>query len=265
MQQHPPHHPQRHPQHPPRYPQQQQPYPPGPGQPQQPQDQQPYQEFRRKNTIAPVTIVLGALCLVLFIGIMVIFGKMVGLGDDLEKINAENNQLKHDNKALSDRNKFLEETSTAGKSSAGGPAKASYADGAIPASTDQEYWYNRCKKLEKDLSAAIKNASYIEQHMSSQDRKQMKEGEDLLVENYKMTETADGYRLTFEVVNKAPKHISNVVGSVRIWNGDRIYKEFPFHFAEIKARSKIPWVIDITPKMNFAFTYDGMVKGGGSY
>lgn len=254
MQQRPHHYPPRHPQHPQQYPP---PYPPGQGYPQQQHDQQqPYQEFRRKNTIAPVTIVLGVLCLVLFIGVMVIFGKMVGISDELDQKVAINNDLTKKNMDLQKENEFYKTNRQAGQ--------AAYKPEAALSNKDPQYWYDRCMKLEKDLSAAIKDASYLKQHMSKADLKQLQEGEDLTVQNYEMKPNADGYRLTFDVVNKAPKHISNVVGNVRIWSRDRIVAEYPFHFTKIEANSKIPWTIQL-PKMGFEFTYEGSVKGGGSY
>ena len=235
----PPQHPQQ------QYPQQyQQPYPP---QYQPP----PGHQFHYVPGAGSKTalIVLSILCVVLAITTIALFAMVNNRSDELNQRTDKLAEAQKEIKDMREKGAYGQLEALAVKQGQAEP-------------TDVGYWKNRAKYLERELSAAEKEAMRVRQYLPPEVAERLKQSEDLAVENVKVTTGSNGLKINFSVVNRATKSIPNVIGNILFWQGDQISQECPFTLTSIAARTTVPMTLE-APIVRYTH-YNGYVKANKS-
>ncbi|MDY6913504.1 MAG: hypothetical protein SVT52_03495 [Planctomycetota bacterium] len=224
------------------------------------QQDQTHGTYRRTPTKMNVAaIVLGVMCVVMFLIAVVSWMHVSTVKDELADTVRQNNALKVKNRDLEEVNRFQRNKAIA--KGLPGYAGAGEADNAPKKSA--QYYYDRCKQLERELSATLKQAQFYEEHLPETTLERIKMDQDISVDDIEVIRSGDGIKATFQVKNRSARHMNNVSGSIRFWYENEIIYEGPFLIRRIEGRTALKMSIDV-PITEYTY-FDGHVKAGGSY
>ncbi len=221
-------------------------------------------ERKKTNQVhLALAVVFGLLSFVLFILVLYLGYANADKSDTLadktvtiDDLRQENLDLKADN-SLMERKLLL-----AGKQGGGRYHRADDTNGSATTHS-AEYWRKRCKRLERELSAAEKSAHYYKVRVPKDVRESMERKKDVSVGEIKIEPSGDGLQALLEVINRASVTMNNISGNLRLWDGYEIAHEEPFLVRKIPAQSTITLEINL-PETKYTH-FSGHVRAGKLY